>query len=179
MSAVIRLDVMLHEAVATPYRDLVTRPAGAAVRNRVLAVLRDADDDAAQLDFSEVGLMDYSCADEVVAKLLVEMLNAPGARLSLRGVREHHADAISHALSRYDLVIVALLTDFHEPQLLGTAPADWHDAFGALRSLGRAPAAPVAAALSWPVARTETALRGLAGRRCVVEYPDATFGAVA
>ena len=31
MSAIIKLDVMLQEAVATPYRDLVTRPTGAAV----------------------------------------------------------------------------------------------------------------------------------------------------
>ena len=32
MSTIIRLDLMLREAVATPYRDLVTRPTGAAVR---------------------------------------------------------------------------------------------------------------------------------------------------
>lgn len=181
MSAIIRLDVMLREAVATPYRDLVTRPTGAAVRHRVLTVLRDALDADAQLDFSQVGLMDFSCADEVIAKLLVEILDLPVQRLMLRGVHENHADAIEHALARYDLVIVAILAESVEPQLLGAASADWRDAFRALTRLGRAAAPPVAAALSWPVARTVDALQGLARRRCVVAYPDATFalGAVA
>jgi len=181
VSAVIRLDAVLHEAVATPYCDLVTRPAGAAVRNRVLAVLRDTADDAAQLDFSAVGLMDYSCADEVVAKLLVAMLDGVAPRLILRGVRDHHADAINHALARYDLVVVALLVDLPRPSLLGSPPDDWRDAFDALVSLGRAAAGSVADALAWPLPRTTAALEGLARGRCVVAYPDSTFalGAVA
>lgn len=181
MSAIIRLDVMLREAVATPYRDLVTRPTGAAVRDRLLTVLRDSSDSDAQLDFSEVGLMDFSCADEVIAKLLVAVLDQPLQRLMLRGVHENHADAIEHALARYDLVIVALLIESQELQLLGSAPEDWRDAFRVLTRLGRAAAAPVADALSWPVQRTSDALHGLARRRCVVAYPDATFelGAVA
>jgi len=37
----IRLDLVLREAVATPYRDLVTRSTGVAVRNHLLATLRD------------------------------------------------------------------------------------------------------------------------------------------
>lgn len=181
MSAIIRLDVMLREAVATPYRDLVTRPTGAAVRDRVLTELRVSSDEDAQLDFTEVGLMDFSCADEVIAKLLVATLGQPQQRLMLRGVHENHADAIEHALARYDLVIVALLIEGAELRLLGSAPEDWRDVFRALTRIGRAPAAPVADALSWPVGRTVDALEGLARRRCVVAYPDATFelGAVA
>lgn len=181
MSTVIRLDLMLREAVATPYRDLVTRPTGAAVRHRVMTVLRDASESDAQLDFSEVGLMDFSCADEVIAKLLVEILDLPVQRLMLRGVSENHADAIEHALARYDLVIVAILTESPEPRLLGCAPEDWRAAFRALGQLGRAPALPIANALSWPVRRSSDALEGLARRRCVVAHPDATFelGAVA
>jgi len=181
MSALIRVDLMLRDAVATPYRDLVTRPTGVAVRDRVLTVLRDSSDDDAQLDFSEVGLMDFSCADEVIAKLLVAILDQPMQRLSLRGLHENHADAIEHALARYDLVIVAIRADTLEPQLLGSAPEDWRAAFRTLIQLGRAAAAPVADALSWSVPRTVDALQGLARRRCVVAYPDATFelGAVA
>ncbi|HEY3933146.1 MAG TPA: hypothetical protein VGL65_00865 [Gemmatimonadales bacterium] len=181
MSTVIRLDIVLREAVATPYRDLVTRPTGAAVRNRVITVLRDTVDDDAALDFSEVGLIDFSCADEVVAKLLVVTLGQRIPRLVLRGVQEHHADAIDQALLRYDLVIVAVLADGVEPSLLGAATDDWRTAFGALARLGRAPIRPVADALAWPVARAADALRGLESHRCVVAYPDATFatGAVA
>jgi hypothetical protein len=181
VSTVIRLDLMLREAVATPYRDLVTRPTGAAVRHRVLDALRDTSSADAQLDFSEVGLMDFSCADEVIAKLLVETLDLPLQRLMLRGVSENHADAIEHALVRYDLVIVAILTVSPEPRLLGSVPEDWRAAFRALTQLGRAAAAPIADALSWPVLRAVDALDGLARRRCVVAHPDATWelGAVA
>jgi hypothetical protein len=172
---------MLREAVATPYRDLVTRPTGAAVRHRVLSALRDTTTGDAQLDFSEVGLMDFSCADEVIAKLLVETLNLPAQRLVLRGVSANHADAIEHALVRYDLVIVAVLTDSPEPRLLGSAPDDWRATFRTLTQLGRSAAPSIADALSWPVWRTTDALEGLAHCRCVVAHPDATFelGAVA
>jgi len=117
----------------------------------------------------------------VIAKLLVAILDQPMQRLSLRGLHENHADAIEHALARYDLVIVAIRADTLEPQLLGSAPEDWRAAFRTLIQLGRAAAAPVADALSWSVPRTVDALQGLARRRCVVAYPDATFelGAVA
>jgi hypothetical protein len=175
VSAIIRLDIVLHETVATAYCDLVTRPTGAAVRHRVITVLRGLPDDNAELDFSEVGLMDFSCADEVVAKLLVETIGLRIPRLRLRGVRDHHAEAIQFALARYDLVIVAVLAASPEPMLLGSAPEDWRTAFRALTRLGRAPALPVAEVLAWPVDRTVDALHGLANHRCVVEHPDATF----
>lgn len=181
MSTVIRLDLMLREAVVTPYRDLVTRPTGAAVRNRVLTELRDAAGNDAQLDFSEVGLMDFSCADEVIAKLLMETLGLPILRVTLCGVTDDHADAIEQVLARYELMLIAVWTRSREPRLLGAAPEDWRDAFRALTELGRAPAAPIASALSWSMSRTVDALQGLARRRCVVAHPDDTFelGAVA
>lgn len=175
MSGVIRLDIVLRESVDTAYRDLVTRPTGAAVRHRVITVLRDMHDDRADLDFSEVGLIDFSCADEVVAKLLVETVDLHVPRLVLRGVHDHHAEAIDFALARYDLVIVAVLATTHRPRLLGSASDDWRAAFHALTDLGRAPALPVAEMLSWPVPRTAAALSGLASRGCVVAHPDATF----
>ncbi len=181
MSAVIRLDIVLREAVETPYRDLVTRPTGAAVRNRVLGVLRDAPGIDALLDFSGVGLVDFSCADEVVAKLLQEALAMPVCRVVLRGVHEHHADAIEHALARHGLIVVALLADTPRPRLLGAVADDWRDAFATLDLLGRVPAGDVAEALAWPLPRAAEALGGLAHRRCVVAHPDATYelGAVA
>jgi hypothetical protein len=181
VSAVIRLDIVLREAVETPYCDLVTRPTGAAVRQRVLTALRGTPGGEALLDFSGVGLVDFSCADEVVAKLLPEALAMPVTRVVLRGVHEHHADAIEHALTRHGLVVVALLTDSPRPRLLGAVSDDWRDVFGALDRIGRSPALRVAEALAWPVTRAADALAGLVCRRCVLAHPDATFelGAVA
>jgi len=181
MSAVIRLERLLHETVATPYSDLVTRPTGAAVRQRVLEALQEAAGEDAHLDFSAVGLVDFSCADEVVAKLLNQLALLPIVQLRLRGLREDHAEAIEHALLCHGLAVVALLADSPRPRLLGLVPDDWRDAFGVLADMGRAPASPVAEALAWPLARALQALDELAERRCVLAHPDATFelGAVA
>lgn len=180
MSAVIRLDLLLRESVNTPYYDLVTRPTGAAVRARVLLALRDAVGPDAALDFSAVRIMDYSCADEVVAKLLSSE-ELPVARVVLLGISDEHADAIEHALICHGLAVVALNIDASAPRLLGSVPEDGHAVFSALLEFGRCEAVPIAVALAWPTARALEALRDLARRRCVLEYPDATFelGAVA
>jgi len=61
---------VLREALATPYRILVTRATGALVRDRIELKLTQYNCNAAVLDFREVDLLDLSCADEVVAKLL-------------------------------------------------------------------------------------------------------------
>jgi hypothetical protein len=181
MSSVIRLDIVLREAVATPYSDLVTRQTGAAVRNRLLMVLRDQPGHDAHLDFSEVGLVDFSCADEVVAKLIVASADLPVPRVLLHGVRADHADAIEHALQRLGLVVVAVLIDSDHPLLLGAIPDDCRRAFDALAERGRAAAAAIALVLNWSEPRALEALEGLATRRCVLAHPDATFefGAVA
>ena len=181
MSTNIRLDLVLREAVETPYRDLLTRPTGAAVRNRVITVLRELNVEDADLDFSDVGLLDFSCADEVIAKLLVATADALTPRVMLRGVREDHAEAIESALSRYGLIVVAVRAESGEMLLLGTAPDDCRAAFAALLPLHRSAVAPLAAVLDWPVARTIDALHELARQRCVIAHPDATYalGAVA
>lgn len=171
----IRLDLVLREAVATPYRDLVTRSTGAAVRHRLLATLRDRPLADAHLDFSEVGFMDFSCADEVVAKLLLEVARLPVGRVVLHGLREDHAEAIDHALERHGLVLAARALEGGGACLLGRAEADWRPAFDCLAALGRAPALPVAAELAWPVPRAAAALDALAERRCVVAHPDLTY----
>ena len=180
MSAVIRLDLLLHEAISTPYHDLVTRPTGAAIRARVLRALQDTPGVDAALDFSAVGVMDFSCADEVVAKLLTAD-DLAVTRVILLGVSEDHADAIEHALTCHGLAVVAVVIDSTQPRLLGSVTDDGHAVFAALVAFGRAQATPIADALSWPAARALEALQDLARRRCVFAHSDATFefGAVA
>ena len=45
-------------------------------------------------------MVDFSCADEVVAKLVAALHELPVTRVILFGVREDQAEAIDHALSR-------------------------------------------------------------------------------
>ncbi|MEP6590568.1 MAG: hypothetical protein ABJC19_05250 [Gemmatimonadota bacterium] len=180
MSAVIRLDLLLHETLCSPYHDLVTRPTGAAIRASVLRALRDAPGVDAALDFSAVRVMDFSCADEVVAKLLAAD-DLPVARVVLRGVSEDHAHAIEHALNCHGLAVVAVVTNSMRPRLLGSVSDDGHAVFDALIAFGRSLAMPIADSLSWPATRAQDALQILARQRCVLAYPDATYelGAVA
>ena len=108
MSAVIRLDHMIRETLERPYRDLVTRSTGAAIRQRVLDVLQASVEQDALLDFSEIGVVDFSCADEVVAKLLFAARDLPITRVLLRGLSDDHVEAIEHVLRHQGLVVVAV-----------------------------------------------------------------------
>lgn len=172
----IRLDLVLREAVGTPYSDLVTRSTGQAVRHRLLATLRDRPLADAHLDFSAVGFMDFSCADEVVAKLLLDVAALPVGRIVLHGLREDHAEAIDHALDRHGLVLAALTHDTERACLLGRVDADWRPVVERLFVRGgRVAVPPIAEDLGWAEPRTRAALQALVEHRCVLAHPDATF----
>src|SRR6201995_822807 len=80
------------------YSNLVTRSTGAAVRGQIEELLREnseASESAGRaltvIDFSQVSMIDFSCADEVVAKLLMRYAadDAPAdAYFLFRGVTE-------------------------------------------------------------------------------------------
>jgi hypothetical protein len=172
---VIALDAVLREATTAGYRDLVTRPTGAAVRDQLVRTLRSAPRTEALLDFSRIGLVDYSCADEVVAKLIVAMQELPVWRVVLHGVREDQADAIEHALGRHGLAVLALELESRRPMLLGIVPDDARGVFAVLGIAVRTGTAQLAAQLAWDEERTQRALDHLADCRCILAHPDATY----
>lgn len=88
---------------------LVTRPTGRAVRMAIEAQLPGPGQVALSvIDFSEVRLIDYSCADEVVAKLLQRYLEAgePDAYFVFRGIGEAQWEQIISVLERQGLAAV-------------------------------------------------------------------------
>ena len=111
-----RIDVgsVLRHSANVPFSDLVTRPTGAAVRRcieREIAALHDGD--VALLDFSHIGMMDYSCADEVVAKLLLALAaqdSAPGY-VVFHGITDAHLEAIEVVLDHHGLALVVQFAD--------------------------------------------------------------------
>jgi len=107
----ITIDVgqVLQRTVTSLYSSLVTRPTGRAVRMAIEARLQGAGTVCLSLiDFSEVVIIDFSCADEVVAKLLQQFLQdeARDAFFVFRGVAEPHRDQIETVLSRQGLAAV-------------------------------------------------------------------------
>ena len=62
---------ILKEELKNGSKDLVTRPSGQVIRERIERdIEREKDGTVVTLDFSNIGIIDYSCADEIVAKLV-------------------------------------------------------------------------------------------------------------
>jgi hypothetical protein len=110
------------------------------------------------LDFSHVGVVDFSCADEVIAKLLLrhrDRTQAANAFFVAHGVSDHHRDPIEAVLHRHGLLLVAVGSDGHRG-LWGPVPGRLEAAWLHLDELGRADPQDFAAArgLPAPVARS-------------------------
>ena len=106
---------LLEQSVANLYSHLVTRPTGRAVRLAIESQLEEFRTPALSLvDLSSVAILDYSCADEVIAKLLLRSGGwESGVFFVLRGVQEHHRDPIQAVLERHDLAVVAETASAH------------------------------------------------------------------
>ena len=168
-----RIDVgsVLRNSANLPFSDLVTRPTGAAVRRCIqteLAALSEGD--VALLDFSQIGMMDYSCADEVVAKLLLRYgAETPGSQayFIFRGLNEAHRHAIEAALSRYSL---ALVLEAHDGSacVVGAIDDEESKVWEAVREIGTADVETVAATVGAEMRMTARVLDQLFDRRLVV-----------
>jgi hypothetical protein len=165
MIQTIRIGHLLREAVAAPYRNLVTRPTGAAVRTRIEETLARSNCLTAMLDFSGIELVDLSCADEVVAKLLLAGRNA--YFFVLQGLREDHHEAIDHVLTHHRLAVAAVPPGSRSPRLLGWVRADAREAFACLCDRGPLAAGDLARNLGWLETRSREALRDLTLNRLV------------
>lgn len=111
-----RIDVgsVLRHSANLPYADLVTRSTGAAVRRCIEAEIAAAQDgDVVTLDFTHIGMMDYSCADEVVAKLLLDLARrgAQPSSLVFHGITDAHLEAIEDVLMHHGLALVVHFAD--------------------------------------------------------------------
>jgi len=61
---------LLKEELQNGSADLVTRQSGQIIRNRIEKdIEKEIDGEIIALDFSKIGIIDYSCADEIIAKL--------------------------------------------------------------------------------------------------------------
>lgn len=136
-------------SVTSLFSNLVTRPTGRAIRTGVesqLAEMEEREVTLSILDFSQVRVLDYSCADEIVAKLLLRYLGdeRPGeAFFVVRNVQEHHVEAIEAVLERHGLLLVAI-QDEGGVALLGEADTTQRAVWDALVRRGRASRADLA-----------------------------------
>lgn len=202
----IAIDVssVLRRTVCDLYSNLVTRPTGAAVRTEIEQLLLDAAAPVAVgaatgegasgatepaetrrpalgtltvIDFTHVNLLDFSCADEVVAKLLLRFADASAAAEAatrpayflFRGVRDEHLEAIEIVLERYGLALVAVATH-GEAILVGRVDDGEREAWHAVHRLGRAGVEELASEIGADADTVARLLEALWRRRLVMRY---------
>jgi len=108
------LYTFLKEELGNGSKDLVTRPSGEKIRTRIERdMAKEPEGSVVALDFSSIGIIDYSCADEIVTKLVSRLLSGEyGNRyLLLAGLNENQKENIEVALERKDLAVMAEMRD--------------------------------------------------------------------
>jgi hypothetical protein len=156
---------------ATLYSNLVTRPTGRAVRSQIEMLLEATDRSLTVIDFTHVAMIDFSCADEVVAKLLLEHGRNREAYFVFRGMTDDHWDAIESVLERHGLALV--LERDGDVELVGVLEDAERRAFQAIKRLGRAEAWELATELGEPEAAVQQALDSMWRRRLIMRQGSA------
>jgi hypothetical protein len=163
---------VLSHSVCEFHNDLVTRPTGRAVRDGIEAHLQEHPDiTVVVLDFSSVRVLDFSCADEIIAQLLLRSRRAGAAGRAvyfvLRGLEESHAEQIDDVLRRHGLALEARERG-GAPRLLGGATEPMRAAWERVARRGAAAPEELATELSWSLEEARRALDDLAGHRLVI-----------
>jgi len=108
----VNIDVagLVERSIASLHSYLVTRPTGRAVRLAIEGQFPAGGRVALSVvDLSRVVVLDFSCADEVVAKLILRYLPDPRPREAFflfRGIHEAHLDPVEAVLERHGLAAV-------------------------------------------------------------------------
>lgn len=169
----IAIDVgdLVQRTVASLYSHLVTRPTGRAVRMAIESQLSELGERSLSLiDLSEVTVLDFSCADEVVAKLLQRYAGeaAPQAHFVFRGVLDQHRDQVEVVLVRQGLAAVAETAPGRWDLIGAVTPAEAR-AWGVLEAQGMMLPDEVPGLL--PDTDDRSALEHLVGRRLAYVSP--------
>lgn len=161
-------------AHTTLFSYLVTRHTGRTVRTNVERQMAAAGPTVlAVLDLHDVPLIDFSCADEIVAKL-VRLASGGSSRrrfVLFRGIAEHHLEPIESALRRQGLAAAAEDAD-GRPLLMGKIDASAVSVWREVCALGHTRASPLAVRLDLPLPRVRGLLEDLVTRALVIQDGD-------
>lgn len=105
---------LLKEELKNGSSDLVTRASGQMIRERIERdIAKEKDGEVIALDFSKIGIIDYSCADEIVTKLISRLLSSEygDKYIILTGLNENQKENIEVALERKDLSVMVEMKD--------------------------------------------------------------------
>lgn len=170
------LRIALKRAECDLYSNLVTRATGRAVRGQLESMLSEMEGHRlAVLDFTHVGVLDFSCADEIVAQLLLRFgaglptaahADAAPAYFLFRGLQASHLEALEPVLERHGLALVAEYDD-GSMQLVGIVDPDEAETWLHVHACGGGDLATIAAYAGAPADDLHPRLLALARRRLV------------
>ena len=162
--------VLRQTLAANLYSNLVTRPTGRAVRTQIELLLKDADRSLTVIDFSHVQMIDFSCADEVLAKLMLSREEERETYFVVRGMTDDHWHAIEQVLEHHGLAIVVERGDGVD--LLGVLDETESALWQALKRRGRCTAAECAADARADEADARAALERMWRRRLIARRDE-------
>lgn len=164
------LQTLVQRSVASLYSHLVTRPTGQALRLGIESQIGELGSFCVSiLDFTQVEVLDYSCADEIVAKLIqrYQREDRPtDAYFIARGLADEHRDPIEEVLSRHRLALVAEIDGAYG--LLGHATSFERDVWATLQQTSSAEVADLAVQTAAAEEHVQAALGALVERRTVL-----------
>ena len=153
----------LKEELKNGSADLVTRNSGQVIRERIEKDIADEKDgEVVALDFSKIGVIDYSCADEIVTKLISRLIGEEyGDRyIVLSGINENQKENIEVALERKDLAVMAEMKD-GKKILIGSLNNYLQETLNFVFKKGKITANDLSAALKLPANTSGTRLLNL------------------
>ena len=159
---------LLKEELKNGSADLVTRQSGQVIRERIERdISREKDAEVIALDFSKIGVIDYSCADEIIAKLISRLTSSEygDKYIVLTGLSENQKENIEVALERKDLSVMAEMNG--EKILIGSLNNYLKETLNLILNKGRITSSELSEALKLPANTSGTRLLNLYKKRLV------------
>ena len=163
--------VLRQTLAANLYSNLVTRSTGAAVRTQIETLLPASRRTLTVIDLSHVAMIDFSCADEVIAKLLLRRGEELEAYFVFRGISDDHWDAIETVLERHGLALVVERESGVD--LVGVLEERERRVFDVIKRRGRAECWEVAMHLGEADSSVRIALEQMWRRRLIMRDGEA------
>ncbi len=169
---------ILRHMIGNGSTDLVTRQSGGVVRERIEAdIIHEKEGAVIALNFTEIGIIDYSCADEIVAKLVSRLLsNEYGDKyILLKGLNENQKENIEVALERKELAVMAEMRN-GEKTLLGSLNNYLRETLKHIVINGKITAKDLSGALGLESNTSGTRLLNLHKKRLVIRKDETRSG---